>query len=605
MTDIKIFRRFLFLITTVCLLGLASSISGQDYTSYDGHKFSVSVRPEKATIMFGETTYLVFEVTNHSDTDLFFGDGGDYRNNIGRPESYKVTVTAKDGTPVPQPKVTFGMGGLFGSQQVPAKGSYTRSLFVPHWATFEKPGDYIITVERTLSIGALSEDRADPKPAPVSRATRTKAATTLKVTETDSAKLGTVIRELGEKMLGDNDAQQVRSALSKLDFIKDDRTVEYWIKAVDKYSQAGANDWDITRRFDQTPFCLARYDTPETVAVLERAMRSANDNVRLDVADALSLSSNPRAKILLHSMKDDSYFFVRLRVAQALDKIDTDDSTKILVDLLLDVDRSVRDSAERSLRVRNRLPDPIPRLPIDKQTCSVRQTGAVRTLQTQENGNVAKSGQGGFYTTHNCAVALDKFLSELSARKENKEVLGEAWVLYQIGDIYVEVNNEEKAHHYYSLALPLFRELKSDVERELLSILVGLSITLKRPADALDFLNRELVLTRTNGNKFVRSDEGRVLERIATVYAVMGNEAFRLEYLKKWLDFETSENSSYGMSRALTALGKYHEANGQKNEALKTYQKALEHLKSVEVFGMDWLKNDVLVLTEAIARMQK
>src|SRR5688572_31468903 len=98
------------LLAIACLLvvGLVpSTADGQNYRTHDGHDFSVSVKADKPTIMLGETTFLSFEVKNLSNTRLAFGDGGDYRNNLGRPESYKVTVVRVDGKSVPQPKVTM------------------------------------------------------------------------------------------------------------------------------------------------------------------------------------------------------------------------------------------------------------------------------------------------------------------------------------------------------------------------------------------------------------------------------------------------------------------------------------------------------------------
>jgi hypothetical protein len=190
-----------------CLFVLGLTAEGQTYTTHDGHAFSVSLKAEKPTIMLGETTFLSFEVKNLSNTRLSFGDGADYRNNIGRPDSYRVTVVRDDGKSVPQPKVTMWRGGLYGAQYVPVNGSYTRRLFVPHWATFEEPGTYTVTVTRTLGIAGTEpslEFFGDKTPS-----VTTKATTVLSVIKTDNERLGAVIRETGTRMLNASEGEMV------------------------------------------------------------------------------------------------------------------------------------------------------------------------------------------------------------------------------------------------------------------------------------------------------------------------------------------------------------------------------------------------------------
>ena len=42
------------------------------------------------------------------------------------------------------------MGGITSAQKLPAKGVYVFRLFLPDWATFEKPGRYALTIRRKL-----------------------------------------------------------------------------------------------------------------------------------------------------------------------------------------------------------------------------------------------------------------------------------------------------------------------------------------------------------------------------------------------------------------------------------------------------------------------
>lgn len=593
----------LLILGIACLLvvGLVpSTAEGQNYQTHDGHDFSVSVKAKKPTIMLGETTFLSFEVKNLSDTDLAFGDGGDYRNNIGRPESYRVTVVRDDGKSVPQPKVTMSMGGLYGLQRVPINGSYVRKLFVPHWATFEEPGTYIVTVTRTLGI-AGKEPSLKGSMAGETPSITTRASTSLTVTKTDNDRLGDVIRETGTRMLKESAA---RDSLQLLEFIKDPRTIEYWIKAVRVYSQDPTADG--FHRFAQTPRVLASYDTPEAWAELRSAMKSKSEGVRLDVADALSSSSNEQSLPLLLSMQDDPYWFVRLRVGQRLDKEKNDAATEVLLKLLNDQNQEVWESAERALNARNKMPKDFPQRPLPALTCSVRQVQAVRTMQSVGGASSGTSGSGGvFLGGVTCDVALKAFQTELSEQRTANNMPGEAWVLYQIGDIYRDSRRYQQARDNYELALPLFRTLENaDAQRELFSNLASVSESLNEYEDALRYLDEELSLVRSSSNESVRGDEGRILGRKSDLYFTMGDNACGIDFLLKRLDWETVQKSNYGQFSALKALGKAYERIGKKLEALASYERALVFSKSFTSFLDDWLENDIRELTADIQRLK-
>src|SRR5215475_6877058 len=97
---------------------------GQTY-SVNGAPIEVSLLPEKSVIMLGEPIHLSFIVRNLSGTDLYFREGGDYRNRLGRPESYDVRAVRSDGRQVPKPEVLSAMGGLSGYEEVPARAAAT------------------------------------------------------------------------------------------------------------------------------------------------------------------------------------------------------------------------------------------------------------------------------------------------------------------------------------------------------------------------------------------------------------------------------------------------------------------------------------------------
>jgi HEAT repeat protein len=94
---------------------------------------------------------------------------------------------------------------------------------------------------------------------------------------------------------------------------------------------------------------LAEFDDDQAIKALENAMSSSVEDIRLDVASALSLSKHRRALGLLLSMKVDSYYFVRLRVAQRLATANPAEAKPILYTLVNDENEEVREAARKSL----------------------------------------------------------------------------------------------------------------------------------------------------------------------------------------------------------------------------------------------------------------
>jgi len=102
----------IFRIFTLSALILTTSFplyapaQGQTY-SVNGAPIEVSLLPEKSVIMLGEQIHLSFIVRNLSGTNLQFSEGGDYRNRLGRPESYDVRAVRSDGKQVPSLRRLF------------------------------------------------------------------------------------------------------------------------------------------------------------------------------------------------------------------------------------------------------------------------------------------------------------------------------------------------------------------------------------------------------------------------------------------------------------------------------------------------------------------
>lgn len=598
---------FFVLIGILAIVFASTSVRAQSFTNYvtgDGHEFAVRVLAEKSTIMLGETTFLSFEIKNLSDKPLSFLDGGDYRNRLGRPERFSVTVTHEDGTPVPQPEIDYSMGGLIGYQTVRVNGNYVRKLFLPNWATFSTPGNYDITVERSLSISARDEraDVFDSKNKVAS--VRTKVHTKVTVVETDDTMLGSVIDSLGNSMLHDRDRYKVRDSLRLLEFIQDHRTLAYWLRALNVYSKAP--NPDSLSEFGSIPSIVARFDTEESMLALEDAARSRSGKVRQNVANALRFSESPRALTQLLRMQNDTNWRVRIEVVRELGKLETDDSTERLRSMLSDENEYVWEAAEGYLKARNKMPEDFPLRPMATLNCPIRQTRAVTSLQESSSALSKATGESSFYVTHKCDKALSAFLVELTIAQGSGDKFREAWVLRQIGDIYNKTKRFDDARKFYQLALPLLEQLRNDSQRSVLHELGTISEMLNDFKAALGFRLRELELLRSKSGERADWDEIRVLERIAYAYFKLEDDLNWFKYLNEILNSERKRGYKFGEREALIALGRAYERRGRAAEAVESFRAALEvDLGRVSSTYRDRLIKEDSDLREAISRLKQ
>lgn len=307
--------------------------------------------PDQPTIMLGEPTSLSFVVENHSQQDLWVIVGGDYLNRLGRPSSFKVAVNDADGKPVPQPNAGISMGGMVSSQKLTAHGSYSFRLFLPHWATFQRPGDYTIVARRTLSIGReTKESWTNPQKI------EAQASTTLEVTPTDHKRMGELIDGLGSLLL-QQDWGKSRDAARSLAAIDDERVIPYFVKSFH------TNQYE---RKIEALTALARFDTDAAFAVLKQGLETTGQDIgytttpqgaaesaaqiRVAAAYALSKSKRPEAMPLLLASRHDESADVRLTILQTATQLPPATARPILEEMRTDEDKRVQSEAERYLK---------------------------------------------------------------------------------------------------------------------------------------------------------------------------------------------------------------------------------------------------------------
>ena len=336
-----------------CCLALKAVVAADE--KVDPGKVRVSLTPEVTTVMLKAPTWFSFTIHNDADRDLLVQLGGDNRNALGRPNTFKIAVTDPDGKLVAQPDAGGDFGGISWMHKIPARGKHDVKLYLPRWATFETAGKYSISVKRTLKViygpveGALSDDQL--------AAIDVKAAGQIQVTPYNDKKMGKLIDKLGTKLFKPNsDASE--AAMRDLSNIRDERVIPYFIKGIE------------TKRYSiqfGSLRALGQYDDENAFAALKRGMQlSADDvenvtkrkvanqlaiNLRHVCAVALSSASHPDAIPFLLTRRTDPSEAVRITILHVLGKMEPAEALPILREMAKDNVERVSNEAKRYIKV--------------------------------------------------------------------------------------------------------------------------------------------------------------------------------------------------------------------------------------------------------------
>jgi hypothetical protein len=312
------------------LLMLSFSAKAEVYTTPDGYKVEISLIPDKTEIVLGEPLYLSLEIKNLSDEELGFVNGGDYRNQFGRPDSFLIEVKDSNGLLLPKIDVQ-NMGGLIGVQRIPVKDKKNIRFLLPHWVNIEKSGDYTITCKKEMQSASI----------PVN------VATQLKVRPVDGLKLGKVIKELGTKTLNESDLES-SEAVEAMSFINDERVIRYFVAVINKLAEKPSDRYVPGTAFD----ALAKFNNDEALQGIVKHIKSDNIGLRRSISLALSRSGHPKAAKYLLKMQNDEAWEIRLDVVHFLGKNKAAWATSILQKMTNDKHEWVRNEARRYLKER-------------------------------------------------------------------------------------------------------------------------------------------------------------------------------------------------------------------------------------------------------------
>ena len=294
----------------------------------------MSLRAVKAVIVAGEPTHVEYVVASQCDEPLHVMEGGDYRNKLGRNDSFRFTIAERDGTPVEVRRVGPGFGGFIGGEPTSRGKPFVKPLLLPLWARLDKPGVYRITVEKELDIRGKdwrAEARGPKQPA--------RASTTIEVLPATRESLGAVIEALAAQAAAGTRDECV-AAMAQLAQVDDARVTHHL---------TDMEDDEESRRLAAVRV-LAGFGSDASLAALEARLGAPKPATRLEVVRAIAQNENPRAAQLLWSLRTDKLESVRIEVARGVHRKDPAGAKAKLEELSRDPSPAVRAEVARLAR---------------------------------------------------------------------------------------------------------------------------------------------------------------------------------------------------------------------------------------------------------------
>jgi CHAT domain-containing protein len=166
--------------------------------------------------------------------------------------------------------------------------------------------------------------------------------------------------------------------------------------------------------------------------------------------------------------------------------------------------------------------------------------------------------------------ALDYYSKSLPLWQEMRDKAGEAGTLNNIGRVYDDLGEKQKALDYLNQSLLLSREVKDKTGEATAQNNTGMVYSdLGEKQKALYYLNQSLLLRREVRDK---AGEATTLNKIGRVYDDLGEKEKALDYFNQALTLSREVNDKAGEAATLTGIGAVYSDLGDK-------QKALDYLK--------------------------
>src|ERR1022692_3915177 len=178
-----------------------------------------------------------------------------------------------------------------------------------------------------------------------------------------------------------------------------------------------------------------------------------------------------------------------------------------------------------------------------------------------------------YYNLGEPQKALDYYNQALTLRRAAGDGVGEVSTLNNIGNVYSGLGEQQKALDYYSQALPLLRAVGDRARQAAMLTNIGnVYADLGEKQKALDHFNQALPLARAVGGHAI---ESRMLNNIGVVYADLGEKQKALDYYNQALPLKRAVGDRAGEAGTLNNIGYVYWELGEKQRALDYFNQAL------------------------------
>jgi CHAT domain-containing protein/Flp pilus assembly protein TadD len=175
--------------------------------------------------------------------------------------------------------------------------------------------------------------------------------------------------------------------------------------------------------------------------------------------------------------------------------------------------------------------------------------------------------------------ALDSYNQSLPLARAVSDKATEAVILSNIGAVYDALGERQKALDSYNQSLPLFRAVDNKAgEARTLSNIGLVYSALGEKQKALDFYNQSLLLKRALDNK---ASEAITLNNIGRVYDDLGQKQKALDSYNQSLPLFRAVDNKAGEAVTLNNIGAVYDALGEKQKALDFYNQSLPLFRAV------------------------
>ncbi|XZN98457.1 MAG: CHAT domain-containing protein [Microcoleus sp.] len=165
--------------------------------------------------------------------------------------------------------------------------------------------------------------------------------------------------------------------------------------------------------------------------------------------------------------------------------------------------------------------------------------------------------------------ALDYYNQSLPLSRAIGDRRVEATTLNNIGLVYNNWGEQQKALDYYNQSLPLSRAIGDRLQEAItLNNIGAIYDNLGEQQKALDYYNQSLPLSRAIGN---RSVEATTLSNIGAIYSVLGEKQKALDYYNQSLPLRRAVGDRSGEALTLSNIGVIYKNLGEQQKALDYY----------------------------------